>query len=1061
MGKLFPQHWGPSQWSGRQRLTMLQLGTSLVAIMLSVAIILVLRNAAQSEASRTLTQMANLYGIQLNQMARLAQFQWPKPEEGFQGRDAEVEWRQLVLNEVLKQMQQLHQNKKGLSDKVSLTLVKRVGNHLVVNTVHPRFTYLGTQRLAYSSPQAAAARAALAGRSGVMEGQDPVVGASLISYAPNPILGIGLLVSMPLQYLEKPFDRVIWVVLFATGLALLLGVWAYRLIGRPIIIEMAEDKERLRMALEASQVGTWDWGVMDDRLCCDPAMFALLRTTEEVFPGSWRDLLALIEPMDAALLDEKRHAAFDDEGGFEIACELRNSGDNGPIILSLRGEARKNSLGIVERVVGTCWDVSTTKQVERDLRTSKQQLDRAQRIASLGYWDMDVANKTLYWSDEVYRIANLSPHETGACYDLFLHIVHPDDREHVDLMVKRALSEPDLFFRVEHRIQWDDGTTLTVLQLGDVEWDTKGNPVRMSGTVQDITDLKRTQENLDLAKYIIDSTSDAVFITDLEQHIVDINTAFTQITGYSRDEMLGSSPQKLLSNKHDNSFHDAMWQQVGREGHWSGEVWDRRRNGEVYPKHLTIKQMLNAHGESVNYVAIFADISHLKATEQQLEKLAYYDALTDLPNRTLFADRGNHILTNARRYKRKAAVLILDINRFQRFNESYGHGAGDQLLVEVAGRIRQCVRESDTVARINADQFAVILSDINQESDVSVIVQTLLVRFDDPFTVKDDPIRVQISLGIAFFPNDGDDLATLLRHVESALGEAKQSGASSYRFYSEELYAQSSRRLELERKMHIAMEQDEFQLYFQPKVDLASGTVRGAESLVRWFPKEGGMISPAEFIPVAEETGAILSLGAWIFSQACHQAKSVSEQFHQPFTVAVNLSARQFQQRDLPEQFGAIMNEVGVSPQFLELEITESMMMGDVERAIEMLHELKGMGFSLAIDDFGTGYSSLSYLKRFPIDTLKIDQSFVRELNEDSEDAAIVSAIISMAQDMGLHVVAEGAENKDQVRFLGERGCGTIQGYYYSKPLPAEGLNDYLKDPLVIDDAGLPLPKQA
>ncbi|MEG3637781.1 sensor domain-containing protein [Magnetococcus sp. PR-3] len=869
---------------------------------------------------------------------------------------------------------------------------------------------------------------------------------ALFGYAPIPELEWAITMHLPLEHVRGPFLRIAWGLLLASAVVMLLGGGLFLKVGRPLISGLERYQARLGLAMEASRIGIWEWDVLGGQMVWDEGMYRIFDCKSDAFDGTWQGFLSRLNTEDAARLEQYRQGSFSHQARFEVECRTREPGD-GQKIVSLRGELHMPHHGVEARLIGACWDITSQKRAEQKLRESRHQLDRAQRLASLGYWTWDLHSGDQFWSNEIYRMLHRPKAHLSASFESYMDHVHPDDRKRVKDMVDRVLKEPDMFFRVEHRIVRSDGSTRTVLQLGDVERNASGEPQRMTGTVQDVTDLKRTQENLDLAKYILDTTSDAVIITDVNNRIIDVNRAYTQITGFSRTEVMGENPQVVHSGDQGEEIYARIWQSILQEGHWSGEVWERRKDGELFPKWMTMRRMLNEYGETAFFVGVFVDISTQKATEEQLERLAYYDPLTKLPNRALFQERLTQAIATAKRYDRYVGVLLLDLNRFKLINETYGHGVGDALLTQVAERIQERLRESDIVARINADTFAVTLSDLNQEAEVTGVANMLLKQFTTPFHVETHEFMVRTAMGIALYPSDGGDAETLLRHVENALGQAKKQGANSYRFYSVEMSNSSNQRLALEQEMHTALVQQDFVLHYQPKVDLRRGVVTGVESLIRWQHGSKGMISPAQFIPVAEETGLIVPMGQWILETACAQAKEISQQLDQPFTVAVNLSARQFQQRNLVDSIAEVLKQSRIDPAMLELEITESMMMGNVEKSIETLVAIRDMGVALAIDDFGTGYSSLSYLKRFPINTLKIDQSFVRDLAEDSGDAAIVSAIISMAQDLNLHVVAEGAENPEQVQFLKKRGCETVQGYFFSRPLPKNQLQTFLADP--------------
>jgi diguanylate cyclase (GGDEF)-like protein/PAS domain S-box-containing protein len=539
-----------------------------------------------------------------------------------------------------------------------------------------------------------------------------------------------------------------------------------------------------------------------------------------------------------------------------------------------------------------------------------------------------------------------------------------------------------------------------------------------------------------LAKNIIENANEGVVVTDVNGVITDVNEAYENITGYSRDEVVGESPSINKSGRHDRNFYQGMWNSIHDKGFWQGEIWDRRKNGEVYPKWLSINTVRDERGQPSHYVGIFSDITSKKATEEQLERLAYFDSLTNLPNRLLFRDRLSQEVAAARRHGNRVALFFIDLDRFKYVNDTLGHAAGDELLQIVAQRLRQCVRESDTVSRLGGDEFTVIIPDIEHADQVSGIAQKIIDDLGRSIPLRAQEVQIGASVGVAVFPDDGEDVEQLIRHADMALYKAKDEGRNNFQFFSAELQTHIADRIALEEDLRKGLERNEFLLHYQPKYNLATGAISGMETLVRWQHPVRGMVSPVEFIPLAEETGLIIPMSEFILREACRQTTDWIKASGMPLKVAVNLSARQFQQSDLVEVIKHTLDETGLSAELLELELTERMVMGDVDEAIRTMQALRELGLSLAIDDFGTGYSSLSYLKRFPINTLKIDQSFVRDLTIDSDDASIVQAIIAMGRQLDLHVVAEGVETEEQLEFLRQHGCGEIQGYLMSRPLP-------------------------
>ncbi len=537
---------------------------------------------------------------------------------------------------------------------------------------------------------------------------------------------------------------------------------------------------------------------------------------------------------------------------------------------------------------------------------------------------------------------------------------------------------------------------------------------------------------------IFNSTMEGIMITDSAGVIQTTNPAFSAITGYSEKEVVGRTPRLLRSDKEAPERHQQMWKKLKSQGQWQGEMWNRRKNGEDYPQWMSISTLPSEYGEKSQYVALFIDITKQKEREACIEYQAYHDALTALPNRRLFHDRLERALAQVERNGESLAVLFLDLDRFKNINDSLGHDIGDQLLQEVAQRLKETVRHEDTVARLGGDEFTVLLSRVTQRKEVEQVVRKLITAFRQPFKIEGHTLHISSSIGIALFPCDGETPEQLMKNADSAMYRAKEKGRNNACFYSQNMNARSENRLTLENDLHEALKRGELTPFYQLQREADSGAVSGFEVLLRWTHPERGLVMPSEFIALAEESGLIVPIGEWVLEQACQQAKVWVDAGQSDLTVAVNLSARQFQQPGLAKQVADILEKTGLPAKHLELEITENLLLQNSDQNSAVLQELHDLGICLALDDFGTGYSSLSYLKKFPFDRLKIDQSFVRSLPDSHEDAALVDAIITLGHTLGLEIIAEGVENEAQLAFLRDRGCDLIQGYLFSKPLPAE-----------------------
>ena len=545
---------------------------------------------------------------------------------------------------------------------------------------------------------------------------------------------------------------------------------------------------------------------------------------------------------------------------------------------------------------------------------------------------------------------------------------------------------------------------------------------------------------------VVFDSHESIVITDIDTVILRVNDAFVESTGYKAEEAVGHKVNLLKSGRHDKAFYAEMWKSINQTGSWQGEIWDRRKNGQIYPKWLNITAVKDANGMVIHYVGTHIDISERKAAESEIKHLAYYDPLTQLPNRRLLRDRLQQALATCARKGKQGALLFIDLDNFKALNDTYGHDKGDLLLQQVASRLLGCVRKCDTVARLGGDEFVIMLEELNEKSSVAAfqtktIGEKILAALNKPYQLADHECHSTPSMGITLFRNQARSIDELLKHADIAMYQAKAGGRNTLRFFNQSMQAVVTARSNLEEELHKSLQKKYFFLHYQPQVD-AMGRITGVEALVRWKHPLRGMVSPAEFIPLAEETGLILPLGQWIMETACTQLASWATSLDMShLTVSVNVSARQFRQADFVQQVLKILAYTGANPQRLKLELTESLLVSDVEDVIAKMTALKVKGVAFSLDDFGTGYSSLSYLKRLPLDQLKIDQGFVRDILFDANDAAIAKMIIVLADSMGLEVIAEGVENIAQRDFLASIGCHAYQGYLFGRPAPAQTLN--------------------
>ncbi|WP_156804520.1 EAL domain-containing protein [Gallaecimonas xiamenensis] len=562
---------------------------------------------------------------------------------------------------------------------------------------------------------------------------------------------------------------------------------------------------------------------------------------------------------------------------------------------------------------------------------------------------------------------------------------------------------------------------------------------------RDIGERLRKEKDLRLLAQVVEVSLDGVMITDASQHILTVNSAFTTITGFAPEDVIGQTPKVLSSGYQDASFYKTMWQQIAAQGFWKGEIWNKRKSGEVYPQWLSIRAMEDDYGQVQHYVAVFSDISEHKAAEARIAFLAYHDPLTGLPNRTLLVDRAEQALIQAKRGGDRLAIIYLDLDRFKSVNDSLGHDIGDTLLKEVVKRIKPLCREGDTLSRQGGDEFLLLIPKLVAANQVELIVERILAAMSEPFVIGGHRLWISTSIGVSLYPEDGDNVAQLLRQADTALYHAKDSGRSTYSFFNKDMDRDLNERLQLESALKDAIGTPQLTLHYQPQFDVASGDIVGVEALMRWHSPVLGDVSPSKFIPLAEDTGLIMPLGAWCLEEACRQLAQWRKAGFQGL-MAVNISVRQLVRPDFFDLLESVLAGTDIPAHRLELELTESLMMDNVDASLEVVRRLKALQLTLSIDDFGTGYSSLSYLKQFSVDSLKIDQSFIRGLSDAQQSRPLVRAIVQMAHSLELRVIAEGVETSEQLAILRQEGVDVAQGYFLGRPEPAKVISGLLAE---------------
>jgi diguanylate cyclase (GGDEF)-like protein/PAS domain S-box-containing protein len=700
--------------------------------------------------------------------------------------------------------------------------------------------------------------------------------------------------------------------------------------------------------------------------------------------------------------------------------------------------------GEMALMVGIGTDVTEKRQANAALKESEQRLNEAQRIAQVGSWELDLASGKLTWSDEVFRIFEIDRAVFEASYEAFLDAIHPDDREQVNQAYTDSLATRTPY-EIAHRMRMPDGRIKWVNERCESFYDEHGKPLRSTGTVQDITQLKLAEEAIQLYANVFEHSGEAILISDSTNHILAVNPAFTRLTGYSIDEIRGKNPSILSSGQTPVETYQAMWTALQASGYWQGEIVDRRKDHSIYPKWISISAVRDIEGNTTHYIASFTDITARKRAEAQISQLAYHDALTGLLNRFSLQGQLEQAMAMARRDQHELAVMFLDLDRFKAINDTMGHAVGDSLLNITAHRLNDSVRDSDIVARLGGDEFVVVLTEVDDAAAAAHVADKILHALAQPYRIGESELHSTASIGIAFYPNDGTDGETLMKNADTAMYHAKSLGRNNVQFFTPEMNRLAVKRLMLEQELRMALERKQFELHYQPQLDSRDGRIVGVEALVRWRHPRDGLVPPAEFIPVAEETGLILPLGEWVLDEACRQLRAWRDDGIKDVIMAVNLSAHQLHSPALLTQVAEMLEKHGLAGADLELEITESVAMHDPDASIGKLKALRGLGVRLSIDDFGTGYSSLSYLKLLPIHTLKLDQSFVRDIETDNNDVAICTATIALAHNLGLTVIAEGVETEAQRLLLTSHQCDFMQGYLFSKPLPAEAVLAFIR----------------
>jgi diguanylate cyclase (GGDEF)-like protein/PAS domain S-box-containing protein len=928
---------------------------------------------------------------------------------------------------------------------------------------------------------------------------------------------------------------------------------------------LRDSESHLRLCQVNGGIGTWEANLLTHKEKWSDSCISMLGFPDLKEP-TWEDFLEAVHPEDRSRVIEAVQSHI--ELGSRLEVEYRIVTREGIRWMRSAGQAERGPDGRLAIMRGVVQEVSERIQAEEALRESETLLRESQMIAGLGSYALDIA--TGFWKsspilDRIFGIDQAYEHSVAG----WLRLIHDEDLKRIEDYFKNdVLAQGEIFDKEYRVIRREDRAVRWVHGLGKLEFDAQGRPVKMHGTVQDITERKTIEESLrqneERLRAYLDNISDTIwlidpdlnvayvspnverflgfppdeligrpsalvihpddmaivdnahrytlehagqphtvqyrvshkqgrwiyvestginlldnreikgvlvsmrniterkqaendlriaatafesqegmFITDAHSVILQVNGAFTAITGYTAEEAVGKKPDLLKSGRQDAEFYAGMWKSLLQTGAWQGEIWNRRKNGEIYPQHLTITAVKDAGDVITNYVATLTDITLQKAAADKIERLALYDGLTGLPNRQLLRDRLISALASSNRSGRKGALLFIDLDNFKTLNDTLGHDMGDALLQQVAQRLEDCVREGDTVARLGGDEFVVMLEDLSEQAfesaaQTEAIGDKILDSLTQPYSLAMQEYYSTSSIGATVFSGHEQSIDELLKQADIAMYQAKTSGRNALRFFDLQMQDRINARVRMEADLRLALSENQFKLYYQPQV-CHDNRILGAEALIRWQHPLYGLVPPADFIPLAEETGLIIPLGRWVLETACAQIKAwENNALYCHLQIAVNVSARQFRQADFADQVCRILRCTEINPDRLKLELTESLLLDDINDCIRKMNALREAGVFFSMDDFGTGHSSLAYLTQLPLDQLKIDKSFIHNIGEKEADAVIVQTIIGMSKNLGMKVIAEGVETESQRAFLEQLDCPIYQGYLFSKPLPVE-----------------------
>lgn len=686
----------------------------------------------------------------------------------------------------------------------------------------------------------------------------------------------------------------------------------------------------------------------------------------------------------------------------------------------------------------------TLPSTDKKILSHLASLEKAQKMSSIGHWEFDHRENSLFWSDQVYRIFGLKRQQFAATYEAFLEYVHENDRVLVDKAYTDSIKNR-FSCNIEHRIVNAQGELRYVKEYCEHTFDEDGNVLRSIGTVLDISDFVEAQRKLLIANKVFESVTSSILITDENQVILQVNEGFTRMTQYLPSEVIGKTPRMLQSGWQSSDFYADMWSSISEKGFWRSEIWDRKKDGTIYACDLSINAIKNEKGVITQYLAISSDITEQKNQEKRIHEMAFYDFLTGLPNRTLFQERIEQRIVAAKYLPNSFAVFFIDLDNFKYMNDSLGHKTGDEYLKIIGQKLRHRLSESDMIARVGGDEFLICLESVATEAEAVLLALRIIETTAEPVLIANHALVTGASIGITLYPKDGETSEQLIRGADSAMFYAKKSGKNNYQFFSSEMHDKARVRLEYESRLRNAIRNGELYVAYQPKINIQNNKIEGMEALLRWNNPVLGNVPPMLFIGIAEETGAIIEIGQWVLQKAVSDT-AILHRNHPELVVSVNVSVNELLTKDYLPRIKNLLKSTGYPPEKLEIEITETLIMENMNTIVPKLQELRNLGVKISIDDFGTGYSSMSKLKSLPINTLKIDREFIRDIENNQEDRAITAAIVRLAESLDMCCIAEGAENSEQIAILKEAKCSSVQGFFYSKPLPYEEFRAYIEN---------------